>query len=77
MIIDEILYAERLFRERHRNESPQRLTLSDEYYEKLCQELGVEYVDVFHGMEIEVTDDVDTLLIEELDYLMDYEDEYE
>ena len=77
MIIDEILYAERLFRDRHRNETPHRLTLSDEYYEKLCQELNVEYIDVFHGMEVEVTDDVDTLLIEELDYLMDYEEEYE
>jgi len=74
MIIDEILYAERLYRDRHRSDAPKRLTLSYDNYRKLCEELDVPEVSDFHGMELEFTDDSDTLIIEEYDYNLDYED---
>ncbi len=77
MIIDEILYAERFFRERHRAESPKRITLCEEYYIQLCEELGVEDLDTFHGMTIEVVDDVETFLIEGYEVFLDLDDEYE
>lgn len=77
MIIDEILYVERFFRERHRNETPKRITLSEAYYIQLCEELGVEDTDVFHGMTIEVTDDVDTFQIEGEEVYLDLEEDYD
>jgi len=75
MVIDEILFAERFDRDRYRQEAPRKLVLSGDYYEKLCEELGVEDIDTFHGMELEVTDDVETFFIgEEEIYTDDYEE---
>lgn len=77
MIIDEILYVERFFRERHRNEKPQRIMMSEDYYTQLCEELGVDDTDVFHGMTIEVTEDVETFMIEEFEMYLDLEEPYD
>jgi len=74
-IIDEILFAERLFKEEQRNEKPYLLVMTPEAYDKLCAELDVESIEVYHGMDIEIDDDIDdfelfvnTELSNELDY---------
>lgn len=75
MILDEILHAERFYRERYRQENPRKITLSEDYYEQLCEELGVDQIDVFHGMDIEVTNDVETFMIEENEIFLESQDE--
>lgn len=74
-IIDEILFQERIYKDKYRSNTPTLLIMSPESYERLCAELDVESIDVYHGMDIEIddyTEDfeivVDTELSNELDY---------
>lgn len=77
MIIDEILFAERIFKEENRN-MPSILTMSDDCYDRLCAELDVDSLETYHGMDVEISDEVEdfelrTLYEEMLDYYDDSE----
>jgi hypothetical protein len=76
MIVDEILYEERYFRERYRLENPKTLRITKSNYDDLCIELDVDDLDYFHGMEIIVTDDVDTFEILPGDSNFDEDEEF-
>lgn len=74
-IIDEILYVERVHRERYRTDRPRFLIMSSETYEQLCTELDTEDIDVYHGMDISIDDSVDDFVIQGAEFLSGDEDE--
>lgn len=74
-IIDEILYMERLHRERYRLDRPRFLIMSSEAYEQLCDELDTKDIDIYHGMDISIDDSIDDFVIQGLEFLTGDEDE--
>lgn len=57
MITDDIQIAIRTYREEFRG-SPDILLMCSEMYKRLCEEIGMEDIEVYWGLEIIVDDDL-------------------